>query len=152
MSVDLQTYIVDNSTPVPFSGCWLWDRTVNLKTYCVVGNTKAMKAEYAHRISYRAFKGEIANGQEVHHSCQIKGCVNPAHLHILDHTEHRRFHSTLHKPKEFCIRGHALTGDNVQWVHGGKHRQCRICNRRSDRRDPLWQELKELARLEKMFR
>lgn len=34
----------------------------------------------AHRVTYQAFQGEIPEGLFILHSCNRKGCVNPAHL------------------------------------------------------------------------
>ncbi len=67
--------------PVPFSGCWLWLRSVGSHGYgnayvSGIGNTTAQRA------SYTAFKGEIPNGMLVQHSCDERLCVNPDHLSL----------------------------------------------------------------------
>jgi hypothetical protein len=64
--------------------CWLWkaaqqggnpagDRygAFNLDGTKIVG---------AHRVSYLRYKGPILEGMEVRHTCDVKLCVNPAHL------------------------------------------------------------------------
>lgn len=74
-------YIEARSIPIPFAGCWLWLLSFGSHGY---GNASTPKArvDVAHRVSYRAFKGEIPDGMLVQHSCDNKWCVNPDHLSL----------------------------------------------------------------------
>lgn len=46
----------------------------------------------AHRWSYAHHVGAIPAGHELHHTCGVKRCVNPAHLEPLTPAEHKRRH------------------------------------------------------------
>lgn len=69
-------------TPVPESGCWLWDGAVSTNGYgrFKVGKDRAVK--YAHRMFYEAAHGAIPDGMSVCHKCDTPLCVNPAHLFL----------------------------------------------------------------------
>lgn len=45
-------------------------------------------SEMFHRFIYRAHKGEIPEGCEVDHICNVRPCCNPDHLQVLSRSEH----------------------------------------------------------------
>lgn len=62
-------------SPEP-DGCWLWKGS----TDGGYGLFWRGGERYAHRWSYRLFKGFIPRGRLVRHRCDVKTCVNPEHL------------------------------------------------------------------------
>jgi len=75
--IDIKTRILKN-IEIDDNGCWLLKFTKSNKGYAqmYVGN----KNKSAHRVSYETFVGPIPKGLLVLHHCDIRHCVNPAHL------------------------------------------------------------------------
>lgn len=113
--------------------CWPWLGTTN-NGYGQV--TMPGRQISAHRLAYAAWIGPIPEGFEVHHICENKSCVNPAHLDSLPHKDHTRRHLTNPLTQNFlkthCKRGHELTGYNVYPTKSGG-RTCRECNNMRNR-------------------
>lgn len=59
-------------------GCWEWTAAKNSRGYgCFAINAKS---QLAHRVSYIALVGPIAEGLQIDHLCRNKTCVRPTHL------------------------------------------------------------------------
>lgn len=68
--------------------CWLYglnDTTHPLMYYRM--HTVRGQAYAAHRLAYTLVKGPIPDGLEIDHMCDVKACVNPAHLETVTHRE-----------------------------------------------------------------
>ena len=63
-------------------GCWLWTASAAGRGYGQMKVPRQRKQEYAHRLSYMIYKGEIPKGQYVLHKCDTPLCVNPDHLFL----------------------------------------------------------------------
>lgn len=78
---ELRKYIEERVVIVPWSGCWLWELTLDRGGYGLARDAKSRVCN-AHRVSYTAFYGEIPAGLQVLHSCHVRSCVNPDHLRL----------------------------------------------------------------------
>lgn len=61
--------------------CWLWTGGEHTSGYGRIGlHEHNNRMEYAHRYSYALHFGELPDDVYVAHTCDVKMCVNPAHL------------------------------------------------------------------------
>jgi len=113
-------------------GCWLWLGATNNMGYGQIG-IGGEKTVLVHRVSYEALVGPIPEGKVLDHLCRTTNCINPDHLEPVVQRENILRGKTVIAAKvaqEFCIRGHPLSGDNLDpyaLQHG--HRECKICLR-----------------------
>jgi hypothetical protein len=109
-------YVEAHSQPDPNSGCWLWDLALFRNGY---GAVSRRSERLAHRMSYRAFRGEIPDGMFVCHRCDTRSCVNPAHLFLGTHSDNMRDMSA--KGRHWLVKNPArsyLNGQKLQRAFG----------------------------------
>ena len=70
------------------SDCWHWVGARKAFGYGTM--TYAGRTQFAHRLSYKAFVGEIPDGLSVLHKCDNASCVNPDHLWLGTYSDNRR--------------------------------------------------------------
>jgi hypothetical protein len=86
--------VLENSERHP-EGCWLWNGR-RQKGYGITSVASSLsvtgkaRQSFAHRVSYRAFIGEIPEGAVIDHLCANKLCVNPSHLEAVSCRENSR--------------------------------------------------------------
>lgn len=113
-------------------GCWLWTASTGSHGYGQTwdGNNVLL----AHRVAHQLWIGPIPDGLVVDHLCNIKRCVNPAHLEAKTDRENvlRGVGPTAKLARQtHCQHGHPLAGDNLRVTTRG-YRQCRSCERASN--------------------
>ena len=119
--------------------CWLWKGQTDDKGYGQLEyNGKRMRA---HRAFYKELVGDPP--PMLHHTCEVRRCVNPAHLLPVTALEHSALHAGgrpggLRGPGPLatnCGRGHDLSlvgfKERVPRVPRGWQLRCRVCRRAS---------------------
>lgn len=111
---------------------WSLDSKLNNRGYCVISVGDGQR-EYAHRVAYRLYVGEIPEGLEIDHLCRVTWCVNPAHLEPVTRREN------LLRAHRFCKNGHDQTRPGARYVRPKTgNGMCRVCQ--ADRRKKTYRE------------
>jgi HNH endonuclease len=103
--------------------CWLWNGYHNEHGYGQFRFGRHGKLTRVHIYMYEKYVGPIPLGYELHHKCEVKGCVNYNHLELLTKAEHLKKRIRTH-----CKKGHLLYREP-----SGKSR-CPICHEHNRRR------------------
>jgi hypothetical protein len=83
----LKVRLMRRVTPVP-TGCWLWNgNQASGYGRVYAGPDRDTRHLLAHRAAYQEFIGDVPNGMDVLHICDVPLCVNPAHLFLGTHRE-----------------------------------------------------------------
>lgn len=78
-----------NKTPT----CWLYEGTISFEGYGYVniGTAGVRRQQWqAHRFAWTLLNGPIPEGGCLLHHCDVRNCVNPAHLYIGDRKDNAR--------------------------------------------------------------
>lgn len=124
----------EESFSIDKSGCWVWEKALDAAGY---GRLKIIGGgiEYAHRISYRFYIGEIPIGTEIDHLCRNRSCCNPEHLEAVTHRENVLRSpisvAAMNRMKIHCKVGHVFDIENTRIAKNGC-RNCKICFRKKD--------------------
>lgn len=117
--------------------CWLWTGAIDRQDrYGHV--SKPGGSGTAHRYAWEITHGPIPDGLCVCHTCDVRHCVNPAHLwlgtnreNILDAKAKGRLaypgRGSANRLKTHCKRGHEYTPENT-YRDFRNARSCRPCS------------------------
>jgi len=97
------------------SRCWIW-----IGQFYVNGYGRFFyrgRYQKAHRVSWMLFRGEIPAGAMLCHRCDVRACVNPAHLYVGDHLSNMADHMNrgegkIGTPTALEIRRRFRAGEN----------------------------------------
>lgn len=122
--------------------CWLWKAQITPAGYGQIGvgslSDGTRGYALAHRMSYELAHGPIPHGMFVCHRCDVRNCVNPAHLFVGTHSDNMRDCSRKGRlnhwsaRKAACKHGHPFNEENTAVVSG--KRVCRTCRTEARRR------------------
>jgi hypothetical protein len=62
------------------NGCWIWQMCRNNRGYGLKWDRETRRLMMAHRWYYERARGPIPEGMHIDHLCNVKACVNVAHL------------------------------------------------------------------------
>jgi len=73
-------------------GCWIWTGQITKIGYPRQKISQKKKIP-VHRYIYDFFYNDLSRNQIIHHCCENKICVNPAHLKAMTQSEHGKLNS-----------------------------------------------------------
>lgn len=86
----------------PETDCWVWCRRIQPDGYGWA--RRGRRTMPAHRAVWQDKFGPLPSDIELHHKCENRACVNPAHLETVHETEHRMLHAVLSPDDVRAIR------------------------------------------------
>lgn len=75
----------------PKTQCWEWTGYVDRNGYARgydPNRPRGQRTQWAHRLSYEHYKGQIPARHQIDHTCQNTICINPDHLDAVTVAEH----------------------------------------------------------------
>lgn len=103
-------------TKISTNGCIEWQAAEYKNGYGKFGHIRA-SCDYAHRVSWRIFRGEIPKGMMVLHKCDNRKCINHEHLFLGNQADN--IHDMHNKNRQ---RKSKITGSDLSKMQAMSHR------------------------------
>lgn len=97
--------------------CWLWTAAKS-EGYGNFGIGRS-RTQRAHRLAWLTLVGDIPSGMVVDHTCRVRACVNPAHMHIVTRKQNIE-HRGLDRNNTSGARGVSWTPHVKMWRVGAE--------------------------------
>lgn len=140
-ALDLARLRLTASVVVDAAGCWLWQKRLTQAPdgggygkfwWNVPGHSENW---LAHRAAWVIYRGLIPAGLTIDHLCNVRRCVNPAHLQLATVRENvlrGNGWAARNARKTHCNNGHLFTPETTGQQKKGRF--CRICRREDYKR------------------
>jgi HNH endonuclease len=115
--------------------CWFWIGARVKSGYGHIKLTRSRKNKLAHIISWETANGrKVPEGLEVMHICDLRQCVNPAHLELgtTSDNHHDAANKGLYAYRALwthCPKGHLITGFTPSNGKYPSQRYCKECKK-----------------------
>lgn len=108
--------------------CWQWNGYIDKGGYGIAWLDS--KNQYAHRIFYSHYNGEIDSKLTIDHLCRNRSCVNPTHLEQVSLSVNAK-RAIEFNGSEYCKSGHIK--DKVKTLRGYSFKFCSVCKNEYER-------------------
>lgn len=133
--------------------CWIWSGCKDTAGYGQLRIGKRMGL--THRVSWEIHNGPIPSDALVLHRCDVRSCVNPAHLFLGSYSDNAidrdRKRRGRHSRLTHCRNGHPYNSDNTYLHLRSGWRQCRICRDKANEKDVVRQQTPEFKAKKKEY-
>lgn len=128
----LRTRFVEKIAFEPMSGCWFW---LGVTDACGYGCIRVDGRFWGtHRYAYETIIGPVPDGLEIDHLCQVRNCVNPAHMEPVTQEENKRRAGLR---RTMCASGNHPRFPGSRYGKGTNAGRCKECVRAASRRYSL---------------